>query len=389
MPEYLAPGVYVEETTFRQKSIEGVSTSTAGFIGAVRFGPLEGEPEILTSFLDFERIYGGIDQLEFADGGGTFTHNDLAHGVRGFFENGGQRLYVARAFEHTAPPDISELHPDTGRFVVADTPSTTPFTLRARYPGEAGNFVVEIAVRAGQNVRTGAQGSTVLQGVLPHDTVLVVTPTPLSAELRVAHRFTTAAGVDTLQLRDAGGGNLVALTDLAADIEVYVVTLAASVSGMGRFVDERTWEELGPDPAHRDSLARVFAEDPLTRATELYVPLVVADGPGTGIEFLESILAERAAPAFPASAADELYGDLVATVPPVPVTLRRQLQLGTDGNRPPASAYEGDVDPTANVKSGLRAFEDLEDISIVAAPGSSRDALNGSATRRLVRSSSC
>ena len=44
MPEYLAPGVYVEETTFRQKTIEGVSTSTAGFIGPTRFGPVVGEP---------------------------------------------------------------------------------------------------------------------------------------------------------------------------------------------------------------------------------------------------------------------------------------------------------------------------------------------------------
>ena len=39
MPEYLAPGVYVEETSFRAKSIEGVATSTAGFVGQARFGP--------------------------------------------------------------------------------------------------------------------------------------------------------------------------------------------------------------------------------------------------------------------------------------------------------------------------------------------------------------
>ena len=65
MPEYLAPGVYVEEVTFRQKTIEGVSTSTTGFIGPARFGPLSGEPELITSFTDFERIYGGIDQLDF------------------------------------------------------------------------------------------------------------------------------------------------------------------------------------------------------------------------------------------------------------------------------------------------------------------------------------
>jgi len=29
MPEYIAPGVYVEETSYRVKSIEGVNTSTA------------------------------------------------------------------------------------------------------------------------------------------------------------------------------------------------------------------------------------------------------------------------------------------------------------------------------------------------------------------------
>ena len=61
MPEYLAPGVFVEETSFRQKTIEGVSTSTTGFIGPTRFGPDRGEPALLTCFPDFERIYGGID----------------------------------------------------------------------------------------------------------------------------------------------------------------------------------------------------------------------------------------------------------------------------------------------------------------------------------------
>ena len=39
MPEYLAPGVYVEEVSFRSKSIEGVSTTTTGFVGPTRYGP--------------------------------------------------------------------------------------------------------------------------------------------------------------------------------------------------------------------------------------------------------------------------------------------------------------------------------------------------------------
>ena len=47
MPEYLAPGVFVEETSFRAKSIEGVSTTTTGFVGPTRYGPLDIEPEII------------------------------------------------------------------------------------------------------------------------------------------------------------------------------------------------------------------------------------------------------------------------------------------------------------------------------------------------------
>ena len=65
MPEYLAPGVYVEETSFRAKSIEGVSTSTTAFAGPTRKGPTTGAPVFITSFGDFERIYGGFSNLQF------------------------------------------------------------------------------------------------------------------------------------------------------------------------------------------------------------------------------------------------------------------------------------------------------------------------------------
>ena len=49
MPEYLAPGVYVEEVSFRSKSIEGVPTSTTGFAGMARFGPVHCPDGPLTS----------------------------------------------------------------------------------------------------------------------------------------------------------------------------------------------------------------------------------------------------------------------------------------------------------------------------------------------------
>jgi hypothetical protein len=90
MPEYLSPGVYVEEIEIGGKPIEGVSTSTAGFLGETERGPTE--PHLVTSFEDFRRQYG-----DFA---WTTDHGDsesyLAYGVEGFFLNGGKRCFVAR-----------------------------------------------------------------------------------------------------------------------------------------------------------------------------------------------------------------------------------------------------------------------------------------------------
>ena len=40
MPEYLTPAVYVEETSFRSRSIEGVPTSTFGMAGVTEYGPV-------------------------------------------------------------------------------------------------------------------------------------------------------------------------------------------------------------------------------------------------------------------------------------------------------------------------------------------------------------
>jgi uncharacterized protein len=77
MPEYLAPAVYVEETSFRSKSIEGVGTSTAGFVGLTARGPVSSgatgiTPPLLTSIADYERIYGSANDLRL---GGTATPN--------------------------------------------------------------------------------------------------------------------------------------------------------------------------------------------------------------------------------------------------------------------------------------------------------------------------
>jgi phage tail sheath protein FI len=93
MPEYLSPGVYVEEISTGPRPIEGVSTSTAGFVGEAERGPTK--PRLVTSWQDYVRWFGGyVDRPSVSV---TETNNIfLAYAARGFFENGGQRLFVAR-----------------------------------------------------------------------------------------------------------------------------------------------------------------------------------------------------------------------------------------------------------------------------------------------------
>ena len=85
MPEYLAPGVYVEEVSAGPRPIEGVATSTAGFVGQTTRGPTA--VRLVTSWSEFERWYGGHAGVKLSY---------LPYAVQGFFANGGQRAFVGR-----------------------------------------------------------------------------------------------------------------------------------------------------------------------------------------------------------------------------------------------------------------------------------------------------
>ena len=98
MAEYLTPGVYMEELDSGNKPMEGVGTSTAGFVGMAQKGPIEGPPQLVTSFADFKRIYGGyLSANEYGD------YHYLAYAVEQYFFNGGSRAYIMRV----APADGS------------------------------------------------------------------------------------------------------------------------------------------------------------------------------------------------------------------------------------------------------------------------------------------
>ncbi len=92
MAEYLSPGVYVEEFDSGAVPMQGVSTSTAGFVGLAERGPVIGEPQLVTSFADYKRMYGG-----YLSEAGFGSARFLPYAVEQFFANGGSRAYIMRA----------------------------------------------------------------------------------------------------------------------------------------------------------------------------------------------------------------------------------------------------------------------------------------------------
>ena len=380
MPEYLAPGVYVEEVSYRSKSIEGVSTTTTGFIGPTRYGPVEEVPQLVTSLIEFERLYGDRQQLQFGDVGAM--HNYMWHAVRAFFEQGGKRVYIKRIFSAAAGDDgFAEKVLGTGNDAL---------TLRARVPGAAGGRSVRIAVSRGPSVLgfagSGADRHRVVSSLVDNDVVWVSQggSPPETGDLYLATSSATPSGGTTWAFTPASSPPGGSALDLASDLddagaEVRVVTVSITDIPNDPGSLPTTWSGLPTDPAHmrggaRDSLFDQFSEYPANRSQALSLPFVIEGGTGleNGLEVLDALM--NAAPS-----GQDIRGALDSDTPESARSYVLPLDGGDDGDRPLATDYEGDeVDtPDGPLKTGLVSFEDIDDISIVAAPGSTFGFENG------------
>jgi phage tail sheath protein FI len=83
-PEYLSPGVYVEEVDRGSKPIEGAGTACAAFVGFTEKGPVN-QLTFIPNWTEFVNNFGGFIKGGF-----------LAPAVYGYFQNGGGRCYVSR-----------------------------------------------------------------------------------------------------------------------------------------------------------------------------------------------------------------------------------------------------------------------------------------------------
>lgn len=120
MPVQLAsPGVYIQEVSSGVRTIAGVATSVAAFLGAASRGPINKATRIF-SFADFERAFGGLS-----------ADSEMSYGVRQFFINGGTDAWIVRIVKNAAP---------ASRPLLNATPITV-LTVTALDAGDSGNAI--------------------------------------------------------------------------------------------------------------------------------------------------------------------------------------------------------------------------------------------------------
>ena len=130
----LQPGVYIEEIPSGVRSISGVATSIALFIGWAPRGPTDRAVRI-SSFADYERAFGGLDRRAY-----------LGYAVRQFFDNGGSDAYIVRIalFNSGTPANDAK----TAACAFND------LGIQASSPGQwANSYSVTLTLRADDNTR--------------------------------------------------------------------------------------------------------------------------------------------------------------------------------------------------------------------------------------------
>ncbi len=325
MPEYLAPGVFVDETSFRAKSIEGVGTSTAAFVGLTARGPVsrvpsDPTPPMLTGFGDFERFYGGLDPLRIAN---VAVPNHLALAAQAFFANGGGRLYVARIIGGGAAAAT------TGN-LASSGGQTKRVVVQARYPG------------GGSVDGSDAQYAvTVTESVLP-TTKRLALKQPAGTMVQLVNGY-YVVGVDPMP---TSLETVAAFTALAEDGALSIVTVSVEVRDSSGIVYEAAG--LGLHPRHPRYIGTVMGARPPKSIDRLTNPVVIELGDAVTAFELRELLTEE------------------------PLLLKN----GADGNAPT-------VDPYNDALASLLA---LEDISIIAAPGASTFAAAAAINQALIGS---
>jgi phage tail sheath protein FI len=401
MPEYLAPGVFVEEVSYRSKSIQGVPTSTTGFAGLTHYGPVHypggprsSEPRLVTCYAEFERIYGDLRPIELSTGPEVPY---LAHAARAFFLNGGRRLYVSRIYHSGNGPGVP---PDLSFFdVITATDTAGGARLRSRFPGKDGDVSVQVSA-----VRGGDVGLHRPAAKLPRPPTLKDLVSPAAVHATIVELIASPAapkppsmpvtGVDpivkgnlrflwismdrkTMQLIKADGTE--DQQTPASDTLILPITVTLSVFGAGERHD--VYPRLNVAPQAAGSISRVLswndpADDDGVLAFEYMsktdstvappvpstpIPPGLPQPPPTGVPSAQDLV----------NAGFSI--NVLTTLIDTGLTAKTlSLTAGTDGDPLTSIDYQGmeaDPDDADKKATGLKALAEVDDIAIVALPG--------------------
>lgn len=319
MEKYLVPGVYVELFESGVKAMQGVCTSTAGFVGMAVRGAITGQPVLLTSFADYQRRFGGyLSDIEFG------AYRFLPNCVEQFFINGGSRCYVMRV----APEDA----------VIAKS-AEGPVVVQAKNPGAWANSMVALFLRS---TRACTQVLAVQDG----------------------------AGEKQYQLKNATGfrvGDVIAYR--AADAATY--HKVTSVNGLLVTLNE----PLPDDAVDREPVPKKTVEacgvDLLVRCGDIEESYPKCSLNPAAPDYLPTALEKSNLAVItvaPRDKADDLLVLMGADI--AAESLQIEVSGGFNGtlDKVNADTFNG-VDLGSGKRSGIEAFRDITDVSILAVPG--------------------
>ncbi|MCM1222788.1 MAG: phage tail sheath subtilisin-like domain-containing protein [Lachnospiraceae bacterium] len=334
MAEYLSPGVYVEEFDAGIKAMEGVGTSTAGFVGMAQKGPIQGLPVLITSMADYQRRFGGY-LPERLYGGLRF----LPYAVEQFFNNGGSSCYVMRV--------CGDAESAKGVFAEADKQF---LELNASNPGTWGNKLQAKLTAVPKN-RTKADGVTVSEEKLVQMTAedagsyqagdVVCLQQNVTVEKDDKKETTVSLSYHSVNQVEGSAVSLQGSISIpeTGEKEYFLYLVEWNVVVNDDTATEQ-YEGLSLNPARSNYIEQAMEKSQL-------VTVKVKDLENNGV------------------------GELLGTdkEPSIAVTF----EGGTDGDiktdqSENAKLYIGD-DGSSDQRTGLMAFKTLSDVSIMAIPG--------------------
>ena len=380
------PGVYVEEVPSGVRTIVGVSTSIAAFIGYFSRGPLDRAVQVF-NMGDFQRELGGLN-----------ADSEASYGIQQFFLNGGAQAWVVRTASGGIAAASVTMQDGAGNDVLLATAGRQIKGVSVDDPGEWGNSlrieidydtrdpasaldlfnltVSEIGQQNGRQtaLRTETYRNLTMAEGDPSNAIRTVNAAskiiqldrdngwPLDRPARTGTWGGDASGA-AAALADATSFDVTYGGGPPTEVAIHFTTAPTTLADVARIV-QAAIRAAGaalapPDPLLTGAVAQVFGDSLgvfAGRAGVDFDPEVVltfADHTGTPATDLAL-----------AGVAGNVQQYRLGS-PNAPVGARSTVVVGDDGDAPTATELRGIRDPD---KSGMYALEDVDLFNILCVP---------------------